>query len=338
MATIKKAGGGPGSRGGTVLGRTTSGKPIYARPNHPEHASFTPADHRDAAANHMSHARMLARGDSSIGHEATTASVRGHWNPKVKQHVEAADLHESRASGFTGAALPKQAQQVKPPRGDVTLGSGRVVKHTRMANGAQHAEMADGGTFSHAEAAEYDKHVATMKKAAGFLGYADALPALARDRNAIAAALVGARQAYPGLSDEDLDARGVVGSMLKAVAPDVHARVAFILKGAADGPKNPGSRGGQGYRTASGAWRYGFNTRPFERTHGHEPGKAGGKRCAVGCDATSDSSGHWAFGLKEHHEDAKDLIIAPGKFAEAKKAAAVEAERRGHRGPLHVLP
>lgn len=38
-----------GSRGGKIIGHTTSGKPIYDSVNHPDHKKFTGADHNDAA-------------------------------------------------------------------------------------------------------------------------------------------------------------------------------------------------------------------------------------------------------------------------------------------------
>ena len=40
-------------------------------------------------------------------------------------------------------------------REDITLANGRIVTHSRMANGAQQADMADGGNMSEAEWEEY---------------------------------------------------------------------------------------------------------------------------------------------------------------------------------------
>lgn len=40
-------------------------------------------------------------------------------------------------------------------KSDVTLTNGRVVTHTRMANGAHDAVMVDGGDMSHAEWEDY---------------------------------------------------------------------------------------------------------------------------------------------------------------------------------------
>jgi hypothetical protein len=49
---VKKAGG-EGSRGGKVIGRTKSGKPIYAKPNHPSHKEFSHEEHDEAAQAHV---------------------------------------------------------------------------------------------------------------------------------------------------------------------------------------------------------------------------------------------------------------------------------------------
>ena len=48
--TIEK--GGEGSRGGRVIGRTRTGKPIYDTFDHPAHANFTRNDHFDAGNTH----------------------------------------------------------------------------------------------------------------------------------------------------------------------------------------------------------------------------------------------------------------------------------------------
>ena len=40
--------GGEGSRGGKIIGRTKSGKPIYNKHGHPGHKDFTAADHQAA--------------------------------------------------------------------------------------------------------------------------------------------------------------------------------------------------------------------------------------------------------------------------------------------------
>ena len=41
-----------GPRGGKIIGKTKSGKPIYDSADHPSHKDFSIQDHRDAANKH----------------------------------------------------------------------------------------------------------------------------------------------------------------------------------------------------------------------------------------------------------------------------------------------
>lgn len=84
---IAKAGTGEGSRGGHVIGHTSSGKPIYAS-NHPSykagafkeaHKDWTVAEHTEAANLHKK--ILLAAGWNS--------SVDSKWNRTVKPHEDA---------------------------------------------------------------------------------------------------------------------------------------------------------------------------------------------------------------------------------------------------------
>ena len=52
MTNLRVDAGGEGSRGGKIVGHTTSGKPIYAKHSHPSHKEFTEKDHREAMATH----------------------------------------------------------------------------------------------------------------------------------------------------------------------------------------------------------------------------------------------------------------------------------------------
>jgi hypothetical protein len=49
---LYKAAGGEGSRGGNVIGHTSSGRPIYGNALHVSHATFNAAEHREAARLH----------------------------------------------------------------------------------------------------------------------------------------------------------------------------------------------------------------------------------------------------------------------------------------------
>lgn len=91
---MHKAGGGPGSRGGRVVGKTRSGKIIYESHNHTGHSSFSAADHHDAANLHASLAKEGLSGTAS-GKAANHLSQASH-------HMASADkmqgTHERMAS------------------------------------------------------------------------------------------------------------------------------------------------------------------------------------------------------------------------------------------------
>ena len=82
------AGSGAGSRGGKVIGRTKSGKPIYMNHKHPSHGGFTKDEHFEAADLHQSASNkkfnekkgsvssknakeVIAHNNSAIGHIET---------------------------------------------------------------------------------------------------------------------------------------------------------------------------------------------------------------------------------------------------------------------------
>lgn len=50
---------GEGSRGGHVIGHTSSGKPIYQNHKHPSHADFSQKDHENAVVTHEKRRRDL---------------------------------------------------------------------------------------------------------------------------------------------------------------------------------------------------------------------------------------------------------------------------------------
>ncbi len=49
LKNLKVDAGGEGSKGGKVVGHTSSGKPIYMNAKHPDHAGFSQKDHERAA-------------------------------------------------------------------------------------------------------------------------------------------------------------------------------------------------------------------------------------------------------------------------------------------------
>lgn len=95
-----------GDRGGKVLGYTRSGKPIYDRADHPEHAAFTPQDHDDAVDAHA---------DAGIG------------NPGTHRHAYEAAKHQDQRD----AILREDAHD-----GAAAALAREVVKHREMAKAA----------------------------------------------------------------------------------------------------------------------------------------------------------------------------------------------------------
>jgi len=78
---MKKASG-EGSRGGKIIGRTKSGKPIYDKADHPAHKKFTSQDHRDAAGLHHGKASWAGAGSSEEN------------KTKAKHHREQREKHK----------------------------------------------------------------------------------------------------------------------------------------------------------------------------------------------------------------------------------------------------
>ena len=59
ISGLKVDAGGEGSRGGKIIGHTSSGKPIYASHNHPTHKEFKSEDHYEAAKAHQKKAEKF---------------------------------------------------------------------------------------------------------------------------------------------------------------------------------------------------------------------------------------------------------------------------------------
>lgn len=105
MAGLKVDGGGEGSKGGRVIGHTSSGKPVYAGHSNPAHKEFTGAEHHSAAkvhekernklndhmerlnstANHATPARskntLRKIGELARGGTTTTSRTPNTWAP-----------------------------------------------------------------------------------------------------------------------------------------------------------------------------------------------------------------------------------------------------------------
>lgn len=80
---LKNDAGGEGSRGGHIIGHTTSGKPIYSDAKHPGHAGLSKQEHGEAANLHK---------DLSEKHKKIAGSMA--WNdPLVGEHMKRHGFH-----------------------------------------------------------------------------------------------------------------------------------------------------------------------------------------------------------------------------------------------------
>ena len=87
--------GGPGSRGGKVIGRTRSGKPIYESASHSGHNSFFAEEHLQAAEAHKHHAgNLLEHMKGNLhGNTSNFKTLMG----KIEAHMTEADEHRKKA-------------------------------------------------------------------------------------------------------------------------------------------------------------------------------------------------------------------------------------------------
>ena len=113
-----------GSRGGTVIGSTSSGKPIYERPEHPAHRRFTPVEHRQAAALHSragrsaeaaahTHAAAVARDRPSLLTRVTGGLARLGVDTSAVQD----EFAKARGEGSRGGHVIGHKKSGKPKYG-----------------------------------------------------------------------------------------------------------------------------------------------------------------------------------------------------------------------------
>lgn len=78
---------GEGSRGGKIVGHTSSGKPIYMTHGHPSHKEFTAKEHSEAA---KAHGAVLKEEEGKGVLERKSAF-------DLKKHTQAMNFHNKRA-------------------------------------------------------------------------------------------------------------------------------------------------------------------------------------------------------------------------------------------------
>ncbi len=82
------AGTGPGSRGGHVVGKTKSGKPIYSAFGHAGHGKFSMSDHIEAANIHHGLSKEAARSGDTPGYSRHQGHDEKHRNKANKMEKE----------------------------------------------------------------------------------------------------------------------------------------------------------------------------------------------------------------------------------------------------------
>jgi hypothetical protein len=87
-----------GPRGGKIIGKTKSGKPIYDSHDHPAHAGYSKQDHKDAADAHSQAGEHAAEGaNSMVGPDGGTHFDDDAVHSKVKHHGEQMNKHLEKA-------------------------------------------------------------------------------------------------------------------------------------------------------------------------------------------------------------------------------------------------
>ena len=99
MEDIKKAG--EGSRGGTIIGHTASGKAIYRKSSHESHKTFSPEDHKQAANLHQD---IYDRAQKKIVDKRATDSK---FKPDQKVYDFLQHHHRQAAVHTGGASKPR---------------------------------------------------------------------------------------------------------------------------------------------------------------------------------------------------------------------------------------
>lgn len=91
-----------GPRGGNIIGKTKSGKPIYETADHPEHKGFTPVDHMNAMSAHSRAIYDLRDKHDMNAPEKRGVRLTGDDGMKETQHSVQWNKHNE-ASGHAGS-------------------------------------------------------------------------------------------------------------------------------------------------------------------------------------------------------------------------------------------
>ena len=95
---------GEGSRGGTIVGHTQSGKPVYAESHSAHYKDFKLEDHHDAQNIHIQHQRSL-----------TAEAKKRHIDnsSKIDNHRKETNKHARAQMGTSGKTSSTKADRLK---------------------------------------------------------------------------------------------------------------------------------------------------------------------------------------------------------------------------------
>lgn len=225
---------GEGSRGGKVIGHTRSGKPIYAGHGAPDTRgsegpdTWTDRDHEDAAGTHV--AAMQRAGNDAAATEHHRAWAQYH-------HGQANAIRRGR-DGIPGSGV--RHVHTLSPVAEALAKKHEAGMHEREA-AAQSGKKPKPGLSAHEAAYSAGTDVANKRmRSEGRTKWG------AEDFNAAAAKYA---QVHPPPPFRKAHTLGPLSA-----CPQCSTGDSLLLK--AD-VKEPGKRGGRGYRTKTGKWHYG---------------------------------------------------------------------------------
>lgn len=95
-----------GSRGGNIIGKTSSGKPIYEKHDHPGHSNFTPRDHLDASKVQMEKATKFTR-------EHKRKAAMYHSGHAIEHRKSMMMSHDHRTHNWSGDSKSSLVEGMK---------------------------------------------------------------------------------------------------------------------------------------------------------------------------------------------------------------------------------
>lgn len=129
---VKARSGGPGSRGGRVIGYTKSGQPIYDRFHHAAHEPFARGDHLEAAEAHRRAIAMLEAGGAARGDLVQVSRVHEiERGLHVRAAARSSVLPTGPVEGAHERAVGAAARQARVPEAWRTLSDDRLLAAAR---------------------------------------------------------------------------------------------------------------------------------------------------------------------------------------------------------------